>query len=162
MNARPDSFSQTDLSAHGAWATLSWKHRAAAAVMHHLVILSDKQNAVVISQQALANQIGCSKRSIIRAIAVLVEGRWIERARIGHNTGVNAYIINSRVSWKDTRARRGLACIQGTIVLDSQEQDDETLMDTRPMRQIDTQMILSVVPTVPDDPKDPDQLGLDL
>lgn len=155
-----DEFSQTDVDAHHAWAILSRDYPMAAALMHLLVVYANKQNAVVVSQNVLAKELGRSKRTIMRALNTLVEGRWIEKRQIGSFNTCNAYVLNSRVCWKDVRANRGLAAISAEVILDQAEQPDkEELGNQKPLRKVERKFFGSVMPFVP---RSGDQLGLDL
>ena len=155
-----DQFSQTDIDAHAAWALLTRDHHLAAALLHVLVVLANKQNAVVVSQPVLAKMLGRSKRSIIRALNVLIEGRWIEKRQLGSTSAVNAYVLNSRVCWKDARSNRGLAAVTANVWLDQEEQPDaDELGNQLPLRNVDRSYFGSVMPFVPESG---DQLDLDL
>lgn len=155
-----DEFSQTDIDAHAAWAILTRDYPMAAALLHLLVVFANKQNAVVVSQAVLAKELGRSKRSIIRALNVLIEGRWIEKRQIGAMGAVNAYVLNARVCWKDARSHRGLAALTAQVWLDQEEQPDkEELGSQKPLRRVERKHFGSVLPFVP---KSGDQLDLDL
>jgi hypothetical protein len=155
-----NEFSQTDIDAHAAWAILTRDYPMAAALLHLLVVFANKQNAVVVSQAVLAKELGRSKRSIIRAIDVLIKGRWIEKRQIGSMSAVNAYVLNSRVCWKDSRSNRGLSALTAQVWLDEAEQPDREELDKLPpLRRVERQYFGSVLPFVP---RSGDQLDLDL
>lgn len=155
-----DEFSQTDIDAHAAWAMLARDYPMAAALLHLLVVFANKQNAVVVSQAVMAKELGRSKRSIMRALSILVEGHWIEKRQIGSMNSVNAYVLNSRVCWKDARANRGLSAVTAQVWLDQEEQPDkEELGQQRPLRRVERKFFGSVLPCVP---KTGDQLKLEL
>ena len=71
-------FVQTDLSTHEAWKQLTLEKPMAAALMHQLVVLADKDNYVAASHNALAELMGVSKISIRRAMETLREGNWVQ------------------------------------------------------------------------------------
>lgn len=149
--SRMDEFAQTDVVTHHQWGRLAIKHPAASALMHVLIVLSNKQNAVVASQQVLADYIGISVRSVQRALKVLVDGRWIEVRQIGATASVNAYVINARVSWKAPRHMRGMAALTASVVLSAAEQPDHAELGHQPpLRQLDPAMFdgLGPVPLV--------------
>jgi hypothetical protein len=147
MNRELSQFAQTDVVTHQQWAKLTRKQPLASAVLHILVVLSNKQNAVVVSQKVLADHLDCHVRSIVRALKALTEGRWIEVRQIGSTGTVNAYIINSRVSWKAARKSRGLAALTANVVLSGAEQPDrDELGHQPPLRKIDPSMFEATAP----------------
>lgn len=105
--ARPHgTWVQTDRAAHEAWAQfLALKGAAAASrVLHVLIARMGERNAVVISQGALAEELQVDPRTIRRAIAMLRDHKWIQTVSLGGaKSGVQAYIVNSRVAWQGSR-----------------------------------------------------------
>ena len=51
--------------------------------MHILTARVGEHNAVVVSQKTLSALMKCSRRTVQRAVDVLVEDRWIEVRQIG-------------------------------------------------------------------------------
>lgn len=94
---------QTERLAHTAWVKLTIEAPRASGLLHYLVSVMAHQNAVVISQKNLAIALDCSLDTIQRAAAKLVEGRWIQVVRLGPTGGVNAYVINDKVAWGESR-----------------------------------------------------------
>lgn len=97
---------QTDREAHELWAQfLALKGSAAASrVLHILIARMVDRNAVVISQNAIADLLNVDPRTVRRAIAMLREYRWIETINLGGaKSGVQAYVVNSRVAWQGNR-----------------------------------------------------------
>ncbi len=114
---------QTERAAHEAWSRLVMKNGKAAALMHILVSQMGDQNAVVIPRGTLAKIMNASEATVKRAIAVLREERWIETVQLGGKGGVNAYIVNRRVAWQQSRDDLHLALFDAAIVADAKEQD---------------------------------------
>ena len=85
-----------------AWANLIAKKPRAAMLLHHLVAQMGHQNAVVVSQKTLAKLMGIHERTVRRAVADLVEDRWIAVIRIGSGKEA-AYVVNDRVAWVSPR-----------------------------------------------------------
>ena len=80
---KPGTWVQTERKAHEAWANLIAQKPRAAMLLHHLVAQMGHQNAVVVSQKTLAKLMGIHERTVRRAVADLVEDRWIAVIRIG-------------------------------------------------------------------------------
>lgn len=114
---------QTNREAHEAWALLA-KKPAASAVMHMLCAQVGDHNAVVISQQTLAQLCAISVRSVGRAIQELVDGNWIEVRQIGATSQTNAYVINDRVAWHGARDGLRYSLFSANVVLSDVEQPD--------------------------------------
>jgi DNA-binding transcriptional MocR family regulator len=92
---------------------------------------------VVASQSVLAKLMGCNRRTIVRAIQDLVEGRWIEVRQIGDRGTVNAYVINDRVAWHGPRESLRYSLFSATVILAEDEQPDRSeLGQQEPLRKL--------------------------
>jgi hypothetical protein len=134
--SRTSTWVQTERAAHEAWAQLVRTNGRAAALLHVLVANMDSQAAVVASRATLAKLVGYSEATVKRAVADLRADRWIEVVQLGGKGGVNAYVVNSRVAWADSREKLGTAVFRATVVTTREEQTDG--VDMRPLRQIPT------------------------
>lgn len=126
---------QTERSAHEGWAQLVRTNQRAAALLHVLVSQMDSQAAVVASRSTLAQLVGYSEATVKRAIADLKNDRWIEVIQLGGKGGVNAYVVNSRVAWADSRERLPSARFSAVVIARRDEQDR---IDSEPLRRIPT------------------------
>lgn len=126
---------QTERATHEAWAGLSRTNPAASALLHVLVSQMDQQAAVVASRDTLGKLTQCSTATIKRAVAALKADRWIEVVQIGGKGGVNAYVINSRVAWADSRDRLPGARFTATVLARREEQEG---VEEAPLRRIPT------------------------
>jgi len=135
-NSRTSTWVQTERAAHEAWAQLVRTNGRAAALLHVLVANMDSQAAVVASRATLAQLVGYSEATVKRAVADLRADRWIEVVQLGGKGGVNAYVVNSRVAWADSRDKLGRAVFRATVVTTKAEQTDG--IDTSSLRQIPT------------------------
>lgn len=124
---RRQTFVQTQREAHLQWGKLAVKKPAAAAVLHQLVALMDRKNAIGISHSVLAKLVGINERSVRRSIDYLIENRWVQAVRLGKRGTVNVYVVNSRVAWADRRDNLKLAVFDARIVADADDQDAITL-----------------------------------
>ena len=125
---------QTERKAHEAWANLISRKPRAAMLLHHIVAQMGPQNAVVIGQKTLAKLLGIHERTVRRAVADLVEERWIQVVRIGSGKEA-AYVVNDRVAWGQPRGELRLSAFSATIVADHDDQDAATL-GTSDLRRI--------------------------
>ena len=127
---------QTDREAHEAWAILA-KKPAASAVMHILCANLGEHNAVVISQDTIAQLCGLSTRSVRRAIVDLAEGRWIEVRQLGATSQTNAYVVNDRVAWQGSRDGLRYSLFSAAVVVSEEEQPDRAELDQQaPLRHL--------------------------
>lgn len=128
---------QTERAAHEAWGALIGKAPKAAQLMHVLVARVGPHNAVVVSQNTLMKLTRASRRTVQRALAVLVEDRWIEVRQVGQNGTVNAYIINDRVAWTGKREGIRYSLFSAAVVLSDEEQPDREQLGTQePLRKV--------------------------
>lgn len=115
---------QTERAAHEAWANLIQKAPKAAQLMHILTARVGEHNAVVVSQKTLSALMKCSRRTVQRAVDVLVADRWIEVRQIGENGTVNAHIINDRVAWSGKRDGIRYSLFSAAVIVSENEQPD--------------------------------------
>ena len=128
---------QTERAAHEAWGALIDKSPKAAKLMHLLTARIGDHNAVVVSVPNLTRLMGCSRPTVLRALKVLRDDRWIEVRQIGGSGTTNAYIINNRVAWHGSRdgIRYGLFSAN-VLVSDDEQPDREELGKQEPLRDI--------------------------
>lgn len=133
---RGGTWVQTERAAHEAWAMLVRSNQRAAALLHVLVAHMDHQAAVVASRATLAQLVGYSEATVKRAVADLRADSWIDVVQLGGKGGVNAYIVNSRVAWADSRERLGTAAFTARVLARKDEQDLPAI--DAPLRRIPT------------------------
>lgn len=126
---------QTERAAHEAWAQLVRSNQRAAALLHVLVAHMDQHAAVVASRGTLAALVGYSEATVKRAVSDLRADNWIDVIQLGGKGGVNAYVVNSRVAWADSRDRLGTAAFTARVIARKDEQD---AISTAPLRRIPT------------------------
>lgn len=126
---------QTERAAHEAWAKLVRTNQRAAALLHVLVANMDQQAAVVASRATLAKLVGYSEATVKRAVSDLRTDRWIEVVQLGGKGGVNAYVVNSRVAWADSRELLPTAVFTARVLASCDEQDR---IETSELRRIPT------------------------
>lgn len=129
------TFVQTERAAHVEWGRLVMSKPAAAAVMHQLIALMDKTNAVAISHSTLAELIGVHQTTVKKALKYLREHRWVQVVQLGPRGTVNVYVVNDRVAWADYRDNKRLSIFSARIVASAAEQDEVTL-STKALRKV--------------------------
>lgn len=128
---------QTERAAHEKWAQLIVKSPKAAALLHLLVANMSGKNAVVVSQQVLAELMGVHRNTVKNALKVLTDQNWIEAVRVGSERGgVNAYVVNRRVGWADRRENQRYAAFDAQIIVSRDEQESKALENSEPLRQL--------------------------
>jgi hypothetical protein len=106
-------------------AELNRDHPKAATLMLMLMANMDNQGGLVVSQQTLADFCQCGLNTIKRAIAVLIEGNWIETLSIGKGRGSTlAYFVNNRVAWADKRDKLEYAHVNARVILAKSDQEE--------------------------------------
>lgn len=133
---RGSTWVQTERAAHEAWARLVRTNQRAAALLHVLVAHMDQRSAVVASRSTLALLVGYSEATVKRAVADLRADNWIDVVQLGGKGGVNAYLVNSRVAWADSRDRLGTAAFTARVIARQSEQELPAL--DAPLRRIPT------------------------
>lgn len=124
---KQQTFVQTQREAHLQWGKLAIKKPSAAGVLHQLVALMDRQNAIAISHSLLAKMVGVNERSVRRSIDYLIENHWIQCIQLGKRGTVNVYLVNARVAWSDYRDNLKLAVFDARIIADFEDQDSVAL-----------------------------------
>lgn len=125
---RRGPFVQTDRATHEAWGALTVRRPAAAAVMHMLAAGVGNGNAVVVSQKTIAKALGISDRTVIRAIADLEAGNWLQVIKIGAGREC-AYVLNDRVVWAEKRDNLRLSRFSAEVIADAEDQSEVTLSE---------------------------------
>lgn len=121
-NRKNPAFVQIQREAMPAIGRLAEKHPSAFQIIWHLADKCSRQNAVCITQQALAKRLNLNIQTIKIAIRYLAENNWIEIIKIGKT---NAYVLNSRVVWKTDITGRW-AVFHATIIADEADQAELT------------------------------------
>jgi DNA-binding transcriptional MocR family regulator len=134
---KPGQWVQTERAAHEAWGQLIDSSPKAAKLMHLLTARVEDNNAVVVSQKTLTTLMKSSRRTVQRALDVLVADRWIEVRQIGETGTINAYVINDRVAWSGKRDGLRYSLFSATVILSEQEQPDQSELGAQaPLRRL--------------------------
>lgn len=123
------SWVQTERKAHEKWAQLISNHPKSAALMHLIIAHMGRHNALVASQATLATMLGCTVRTIQRALEPLRDGHWLEVRSIGATGSASAYIVNSRVAWTGSRDGLRHSLFDATVLVSEVEQPDRDQLE---------------------------------
>jgi DNA-binding transcriptional MocR family regulator len=124
---------QTERAAHEAWAMFLGLPGAVTAsrVMHLLLARVGDHNAVVISQNTLAELLNVDPRTVRRAVGMLKKHHWLDTRQIGDRGTVNAYIINDRIGWSGKRDGIRYSLFSANVIISNQEQPDKEELDSQ-------------------------------
>jgi hypothetical protein len=70
-----------------------------------------------------------NQKTVQRAIATLVEDRWITVVQLNGPGTSSAYIVNDQVAWSEDRNSVELSIFEATDVADRADQSEQTLAD---------------------------------
>jgi len=122
---------QTDRKSHEAWAQLCVQNPKAGALLHILAANVGEHNAVVVSQKNLARLMKCSIDTVKRALTALIANNWVEARRIDGKGSVNAYVINDRVIWAQSRDNLRYSLFSATVIISSDDQQDQDHLENQ-------------------------------
>lgn len=127
-------YTQTELATHEAWAHFTLEAPPAAALVHLLCRLAGDDDTVVASQRVLAERLGVSPQTIMRALKKAEAANYIEIIRLGATaTGACGYRLNSRVHWTRNSAGKDSAAFRAVVLASA---EDQTSIDTKPLRRV--------------------------
>lgn len=82
----------------------------------------DRKNALVVSQSALAEQLGCTDRTIRNALSDLKLKNVLTILKSGNT---NIYCINANIAWKGNADDKRYAQFEATVFLSASEQEKQ-------------------------------------
>jgi hypothetical protein len=103
----------------------------AASTLMYMVNNMSRSNALVVSQQAIANDIKAKRESVNRAIRYLTEHNFIQVIKAA---GASVYVVNSRVMWQGVRGERYAAFGADIVAIESEQSTN--LDDTTPLKSV--------------------------
>lgn len=104
-NGRPNTFGWLQIEKKSA-AQLKWlaiKSPIAMGALMYMVERMSRTNSLIVSQGAIAADLGVTERSVRSAVSLLEEHAFIEVTKVG--TGY-IYSVNTRVFWQGNRGER--------------------------------------------------------
>jgi DNA-binding transcriptional MocR family regulator len=103
--------------------------------MHVIVGNMGRHNALVASVPTLQKMMGCSRNTVLRAVAVLKDQNWLEVRQIGGAGTSNAYIVNDRVAWSGKRDGIRHSLFSAAVLVSDDEQPDRDELGSQPPLQ---------------------------
>ena len=97
----------------------------------YIVNHMSRSNALVVSQQAIADGIGGKRETVNRALRYLVQHNFVQIIKAG---GVSVYVVNSRVAWQGERGARYAAFGADVIAIESEQ--DRPIDDLPPLKSV--------------------------
>lgn len=91
---------------------------AAMGTLMYMLNNMSRSNALVVSQKAIATELGLSIKSIGNSVKLLTDHHFIETIKVG-NTSV--YVVNSRVAWQGERGARYAAFGADVVALEMEQ-----------------------------------------
>lgn len=100
---------------------LAIKTPAAMGTLMYMVNRMSRSNALVVSQKAIADELGITRESVNRAIKHLINHNFVQVIKAG---GASVYVVNARVAWQGVRGDR-FAAFQADVIAIESEQTGE-------------------------------------
>lgn len=97
---------------------LAIRSPASMGTLMYMVNRMSRSNALVVSQQAIAGELGISRQTVNGAIRFLVEHNFVQVIKAGGNS---VYVVNSRVAWQGERGARYAAFGADVIAIESEQ-----------------------------------------
>jgi len=135
---------------------LAKRSPAAHQVLWLLAERMNRTNAVVISQKTMGQILGYSRATLSRAIALLKNECWVQVVTTGTS---NAYIVNSKVLWRDHGGKRYASFFAEVVVSEEEqahpiEQWDGVELRNLPILSATEQVLVTEEDLPPPDQKD--------
>lgn len=109
---------QFEKKALKALQNLAMKSPPAMGTLMYMVNRMSRSNALVVSQQAIATELKCSRVTVNKAIAYLVDNNFVQVIKAG---GASVYVVNSRVAWQGDRGARYAAFGADVVALETEQ-----------------------------------------
>ena len=97
---------------------MAMKAPAAMGTLMYMVNRMSRSNALVVSQQAIANELKCSRVTVNGAVRYLVQHNFVQVIKAA---GASVYVVNSRVAWQGIRGERYAAFGADIIAMESEQ-----------------------------------------
>lgn len=135
---------------------LAKRSPAAHQVLWLLAERMNRTNAVVISQKTMGQILGYSRATLSRAITLLKNECWVQVVTTGTS---NAYIVNSKVLWRDHGGKRYASFFAEVVVSEEEqahpiEQWDGVELRNLPILSATEQVLVTEEDLPPPDQKD--------
>ena len=158
-DSRPNTFGwlQVDKQTNQDMMRLAMKHPTAMGVLVYLMGNMGRNNALAISQAALAKKVGATRSAVNRSVAILAKHQFVELINVGN---LCIYRVNTRVAWQGNRGAR-YAHFTADVIAFEEEQTNK-IEQQEPLKQVpvlyDEERLL--VGNEPIDPPDQQEMEL--
>ena len=108
----------------GYWADIRALSKRMPVAFQLLTLITERMNrtnALVVSQATLSELLGVGRTTVHKAVRLLEQERWVQVVKVGT---ANAYILNSKVAWRDHSGKRYGSFYAEVLV--SQEEQQKT------------------------------------
>ena len=136
---------------------LAMRSPASMGTLMYMVNRMSRSNALVVSQQGIANELGVARETVNKAIKYLVTHNFVQVVKAA---GASIYVVNSRVAWQGERGARYAAFGADVIALEAEQPsviDDLPPLKSVPKLHEGERLLVGNEPTEP-----PDQGELEL
>ena len=133
MGEKPATFGwlQFEKKALKELQELAIRSPASMGTLMYMVNRMSRSNALVVSQQAIATELGISREAVNRGIKHLSTHNFVQVVKAG---GASIYIVNSRVAWQGVRGERYAAFGADVIAMESEQTGE--LDDLPPLKGV--------------------------
>lgn len=90
----------------GYWADIRALSKRMPVAFQLLTLITERMNrtnALVVSQATLSELLGVGRTTVHKAVRLLEQEKWVQVVKVGT---ANAYILNSKVAWRDHSGKR--------------------------------------------------------
>jgi hypothetical protein len=120
----------------GYWADLRSLSKRMPAAFQVLILITErmsKSNALVISHATLGQMLGYGRTTIHKATKLLEDEKWLQIVKVGT---ANAYIVNSKVVWRDHSGKRYGSFFAEVLVSETEQQKTVEQLESVQIRNI--------------------------
>ena len=110
---------------------LAMKSPASMGTLMYMVNRMSRSNALVVSQQGIAIELGVARETVNKAIKYLVAHNFVQVVKAA---GASVYVVNSRVAWQGERGARYAAFGADVIALEAEQTGE--LDDLPPLKSV--------------------------
>jgi len=159
-DSRPNTYGwvQMDKQTNQDMMRLAIKHPTAMGVLVYLIGSMGRNNALAISQAALAKKVGATRTAVNRSVALLAAHQFIEIINVGN---LCIYRVNSRVAWQGNRGERYAHFMADVIAFEDEQTkalDDQKPLKILPVSYGEDERVLVGNETI--DPPDQNEMNL--
>lgn len=144
----------------GYWSDIRSLAKRMPAAFQMLTLITErmnKANALVISQATLCQLLDVGRTTVHKATKLLEDEKWIQVVKVGT---ANAYIVNSKVMWRDHSGKRFGSFFAEVVVSESEQERTADELSQVELRNVPILMRGETPILVDEDLPPPDQRDL--